>query len=1016
MTSRSLMAALATGVCIMAMAAPVQAQDRQFNIPAGNLKTALDAFSRQAGTPIIYQGDEMQGVRSNGYRGKASPQAALEALLRGTGFAMRVDSSGALAVARLGNGPGNEGGGSAEAAGDLFGSGAGDAVAGEIVVTGTRVVRDGYDAPTPTTVIGSTLIDSKAPTTIIDALITLPVFKNSSTAQTAGVGQAGSSGQSFANLRGLGANRTLVLLDGQRFVPSTSIGTVDIGVIPSALIQRVDVVTGGASAAYGSDAVAGVVNFVLDNRFTGLKGAAEIGISTYGDNRTVRASLSGGFRFAERGHIVLSGEYVRANGVPINARPDTEYPIARLITNPAWTATNGQFRRLIVPYNYTRTATLGGVIVGGPLAGLEFGAGGTTFQQPVGTYVGTSNHVLPGRFDGEAWDLSVSLSALPQEKATGYGRISWDVTDGLTAYATGVIGRNKPGPFFSSPANTLITGNFVIQRDNAFLPQSVKTQMQTLGLQTISVGRYSEDFGASVVSRTNDTFRAVVGLQGTIGGSWHLDVYGEYGENKQKLLIENNSIRANLALASDAVDEGLIRTGVASGKIVCRSTLTNPGNGCIPLNIFGPTATRFGPVSPAAASYVFGTSRADLTVTQKVVAASLSGEPFSTWAGPVSVVAGAEYREESARQTSDALSQANAFGLGNPKPLSGNLNMKEAFAETVVPLAKDTPFLRSLDLNGAIRVTDYSTSGSVTTWKVGANWEPVEGIRFRATRSRDIRAPNIVELFTSPVLSTAGVVDPVTNTSPTFQTYSLGNPTLRPERADTTSAGVVVRPPFVPGLEFSVDYYKINIISAISTLSLQDIVNRCVAGNQTLCALITRTNGAITRIDNPYLNLQSLKTDGLDIELSYRVPVGAGTASARFLANRTFSYKVSDGVTAIERAGDISNAQPKWTGNATLGFQMSPFNAFADISYIGGGKYDNTFVLPTDINDNSISSRTYVGLQASVDAGEGKHKREIFFNVSNLFNERPPAVFVFSGGPNYERVGRSFRVGVRFVM
>ncbi|MBB5986736.1 TonB-dependent receptor [Sphingobium lignivorans] len=1013
------MAAFATGVCIMAMAVPAQAQDRQFNIAAGNLKTVLDAFSRQAGTPIIYQGGEMQGLRSKGYRGKASPQEALEALLRGTGFGMRVDTSGALAVARLGNGQGNEAGqpgGTPEATSDLFGNGSGDPVAGEIVVTGTRVVRDGYDAPTPTTVIGSTLIDSKAPTTIIDALITLPVFKNSSTAQTAGVGQAGSSGQSFANLRGLGANRTLVLLDGQRFVPSTSIGTVDIGVIPSALIQRVDVVTGGASAAYGSDAVAGVVNFVLDNRFTGLKGAAEIGISTYGDNRTVRASLSGGFRFAERGHVLLSGEYVRANGVPINARPDTEYPIARLITNPAWTPTNGQFRRLIVPYNYTRTATLGGVIVGGPLAGLEFGSGGTTFQQPVGTYVGTSNHVLPGRFDGEAWDLSVSLSALPQEKATGYGRISWDVTDGLTAYATGVIARNKPGPFFSSPANTLITGNFVIQRDNAYLPQSVKTLMETLGLQTISVGRYSEDFGASQVSRTNDTFRAVIGLQGNIGGSWYLDVYGEYGENKQKLLIENNSIRANLALASDAVDEGLILTGVASGKIVCRSTITNPNNGCIPLNIFGPTATRFAPVSPAAAAYVFGTSRADLTVTQKVVAASLSGEPFSTWAGPVSVVAGGEYREESARQTSDSLSQANAFGLGNPKPLSGNLNMKEVFAETVVPLAKDVPFLRSLDLNGAIRVTDYSTSGSITTWKVGANWEPVDGIRFRATRSRDIRAPNIVELFTSPVLSTAGVIDPVTNTSPTFQTYSLGNPNLRPERADTTAAGVVVRPPFFRGLEFSVDYYKINIISAISTLSLQDIVNRCVAGNQNLCALITRTNGAITRIDNPYLNLQSLKTDGLDIEVSYHIPVGAGTASARFLANRTFSYKVSDGVTAVERAGDISNAQPKWTGNATLGFQMSPFNVFADISYIGGGKYDNTFVLPTDINDNSISSRTYVGLQASLDAGEGKHKREIFFNVSNLFNERPPAVFVFSGGPNYERVGRSFRVGFRFVM
>lgn len=1015
MRSKNLLAGLAASVCIVAIATPAYAQERQFNLPAGELKIVLDAFTRQAGSSVIYRSADMQGVRSAGYQGSTSAQNALEAVLRGTGFQMRVDRSGAIAVVREGNGAaGSEVVPAGQASADLLAeeNSAGD----PILVTGSRVVRDGYDAPTPTTVITAATIDSKAPITIIDALITLPAFKGSSTAQTAGVGQAGSSGQSFANLRGLGANRTLVLLDGQRFVPSTSIGTVDIGVIPSALIQRVDVVTGGASAAYGSDAVAGVVNFVLDNRFQGIKGNAELGISTYGDNFTYKGSLSAGTSFADRGHIVVSGEYVRAEGVPINARPDTEYPIARLITNPAWTATNGQVRRLIMPYVYTRTASLGGVVVGGPLAGLEFGANGATFQQPAGTFVGTSNHVLPGRFDGEAWDLSVSLSALPQEKATGYGRISWDLTDGLTAYATGVIARNKPGPFFSSPANTLITGTFAIRRDNAFLPASVRTQMETLGLQSINVGRYSEDWGASVVSRTNDTSRAVIGLQGEIGGGWYLDAYAQYGRNRQVLKIENNSIRANMALASDAVDEGLVRNGLANGNIVCRSTITNPGNGCIPLNIFGPSATRFEPVSPPAAPFIFGTSRADLTVVQKVAAVSLSGEPFSTWAGPVSLVVGAEYRDESARQTSDAQSQANVFGLGNPKPLAGDLNVKEAFAETVVPLAEDMTLLHSLDVNGAIRVTDYSTSGSVTTWKVGMNWEPIDGIRFRATRSRDIRAPNIVELFTSPVLSTAGVVDPVTNTSPIFQTYSLGNPNLMPERANTTSVGVVLRPAFAPGLEFAADYYKIDIASAISTITLQNIVDRCFSGNQALCALITRTNGVITRIDNPFLNLQSLKTDGLDLELSYSLPVGPGTATTRLLANRVFSYEISDGITAIERAGDITAAQPKWTGNATFGYRLDRFNIAADVTYIGGGKFDNTFVLPTDINDNSISARAYVGLQASFDAGRDGMRRELFFHVSNLFNSRPPAVFVFSGGPNYERIGRSFRAGLRFTL
>ena len=284
------------------------------------------------------------------------------------------------------------------------------------------------------------------------------------------------------------------------------------------------------------------------------------------------------------------------------------------------------------------------------------------------------------------------------------------------------------------------------------------------------------------------------------------------------------------------------------------------------------------------------------------------------------------------------------------------------------------------------------------------------------SRSRDIRAPNIVELFTSPVLSTAGVVDPVTNTSPIFQTYSLGNPNLRPERANTTSAGVVVQPAFAPGLQFAVDYYKIDIASAISTITLQNIVDRCFSGNQELCALVTRTDGVITRIDNPYLNLQSLKTDGLDLELTYSMPVSNGTASARLLANRTFSYETSDGITAIERAGDITAAQPKWTGNATFGYRLNRFNFAADVTYIGGGKFDNTFVLPTDINDNTISARAYVGLQASFDAGWDNARREFFVHVSNVLNTRPPAVFVFSGGPNYERIGRSFRAGVRFAL
>lgn len=873
----------------------------------------------------------------------------------------------------------------------------------DIVVTGTRVVRDGYDAPTPTTVIGMETLEAKAPTTIVDALATLPAFKNMSTASTAGVGNSGTAGQSFVNLRGIGANRTLVLLDGQRVVPSTSIATVDVGILPTVLLERVDVVTGGASAAWGSDAVSGVVNFVLNSKLEGLKGNIESGITSHGDNATYKGSLAFGTRIGERLHLVVSGEVLKSEGVIPNSRDNTRHPVATLVTNPAWTATNGQTRRLILPYAYFTAAAWGGVITAGPLRGTEFVGSGQTRPFQYGQYMGTTNQVLSGPAD-VPWLNELAYLALPQERAVGYAKLSWDAADGLSLYATGLIAGNKPGPYFTTPQNTAVTGAFTIQRENPYLPNEVRQRMVGLGLTSFTLGRYSADWGRGEVSRSNETRRAVLGLQGQIADGWKVDAYAQYGWNRNTFIIGNNAITANVRNAIDVVQG-------PSGPI-CRSTVTAPTNGCQPLNPFGT-----GQASAAALDYILGESRADLTLRQKVAAASISGEPFSTWAGPVSLAFGAEYRREEAVQTSDPLSQAGVFAIGNPKALKGAFDVKEGFVETVVPLAVDGPDgVHAIDLNGAIRFTNYSTSGDVVTWKVGLNYEPVPGLRFRGTRSRDIRAPNILELYTAPIQQSASVIDPITNTQPLTQTFSVGNPNLVPEEADTTAVGVVLQPRFLPGFQASVDYYKIKIAGAIATLSLQEIVNRCFSGNAALCALVTRAPGtnAITRIDNPFLNLQSVTTDGLDIELGYRAPLAGGNFSIRLLASRLFSLVTSDGTTAIDRAGDILNGQPKWSGNLTASYASGGFRIVADASYLGSGKYDNTFVLPTDINDNNVPARALLNLQLAYDLGVKGQRRELFFNVANLFDTTPPPIFTISGGPNYDRVGRAFRVGFRF--
>jgi outer membrane receptor protein involved in Fe transport len=378
------------------------------------------------------------------------------------------------------------------------------------------------------------------------------------------------------------------------------------------------------------------------------------------------------------------------------------------------------------------------------------------------------------------------------------------------------------------------------------------------------------------------------------------------------------------------------------------------------------------------------------------------------------VAAGAEYRQESANQTVDALSAAHAFAIGNPQAFSGGLNVKEAFVETVAPLVKSVPGIQLLELNAAGRATDYSTSGFVTTWKVGLNWTVWDDLRLRATRSRDIRAPNITELYTKPVQQSVTVIDPANGTQYIVQQYSTGNTALKPEIADTVAAGFVMSPHYIPGFEASVDYYDINIASAISTLALQDIVNRCYDGTTSLCSLITRSNGLITSVTNPYLNLSKLETNGFDIEASYRTHLAGGQFQVRALANNLMNYIQNDGVNVTNTAGDMHNGLPKWTGLLTASYQWKQYQIAVDANYIGQGVY-NAIYNATSLPSNQIASRTFVDLEGHYDLGNSQG-RELFFKIGDIFNTIAPPIFAITGGPNYPRIGRNFTLGFRFKM
>lgn len=875
----------------------------------------------------------------------------------------------------------------------------------DIVVTGSRVVRDGFQSPTPLTALGAEQIALTAPANIADAVNQLPAVATGLNPRAGNLSTSlGIGGLNILNLRNLGPTRTLVLVDGRRVAGSTSSGLVDINTIPQHLIERVEVVTGGASAAYGSDAVAGVVNFILNKNFTGLRYEAQAGISSRGDAGSRKVAATFGTNFADgRGHFIISGTYSDQDGV-FNTNSRGWYNATKLVR----TGSPSTFT-LASPV-YLSNAAAGGLILSGPNAGTQFGPGGAPSQFQFGTPTGTAGLMIGGTPSDIAG--AIPLAAEVRNRNI-FSRLAFDVTDDLNLFVEGSYGHSK---VFSPNVYQFKLGNLSIQSDNAFLPDSIRAPA---GQGTsLTFGTWNQDIGKLEVRNDIQTYRAVAGLQWKLGGSWTFDAYYQYGRTDAHNEVANETIIARYNQAIDAVRD-------SSGAIVCR----DPANGCVPLNIIGT-----GVASPAAIAWVTGTTERDSRIEQHVAAASVQGEPFSTWAGPVSVAVGGEYRKEKVSETVDPLSLTNAYFSGNFKPINGAYSVKEGFAEVVVPLAKDAPFLQSLEANGAVRVTDYSTSGTVTTWKIGGTWRPVDDILFRAVRSRDIRAPNIADLFAQSQ-ATQVVTDPFNGGRIDTITAFLnsGNPNLKPEIAQSFTAGVVLTPRWINGLSVSFDYYNIKIGGYITSIAgnTQQAVDLCFIGNQAACSLVTRgSDGRISSVRLAGTNAGSLRTSGFDIEAAYRFDLGAGRMSLRALASHLSKLNVDTSVVRTEYAGEVSGQNvlasvpayfPKWRGSLTASYEQGGFTLGLIGRFIGKGVVANSFN-STTIANNTIKAVGYLDAAISYRFEDVKSSPELFLAVENVLDRDPPRVapnsalqFLNTGtSPGfYDTIGTSFRVGIR---
>ena len=929
-------------------------------------------------------------------------------------------------------------------------------------ISGSRIAARGFSQPTPTTSLSAADLEKAAKPNLFNTLTELPALQGS-TGRTTSTNStsSGIQGLSSLSLRGLGTIRTLTLLDGQRVVGANVTGVTDVSQFPQLLVKRVDVVTGGASASYGSDAVGGVVNFVTDKTFTGFKSNVQLGQTKYDDDRGATVQAAWGRAFLDnRLHVTASGEFTKENGIEspgiggVGPNGRTWYQNPAYSVRPLNQTGDGlpQYRVIsnAQQYQYSKY----GLITNGPLQGTAFGDGGVPYQfqygsngRPTGTGAVT-NCVNPFCIGG---DLSGSVGsgtnlAMNFKRQVAYTRVSYDLDQDNQVYFTANYG--QVASRFSPNPGAAKNANLTVQCSNPFLPASILAACAQNNITSFQYGTANAIFPDNIdVQPTRTQRRFVIGAEGRFdlfGKSWAYDAYVTHGENKTNLDANNMTINRRYNAAIDAVR-------APNGQIVCRNPVA-AASGCVPLNIIGNN-----PVDPAAWAYIAPENgpRQRTTQSQDVGSFNINGELFEGWAGPVSLATGAEYRREKYRVRGDAYGNGvspaspnnasypvdplldttvgNNWYAGNFHNGDGSYNVREAYVELNIPLFKSATWGEA-NLNLADRETKYSTAGSVGSWKMGATWQtPIDGLRLRGVTSKDVRAPNLSELYAAPVVVN-NVVQYQGNTI-SVQERTVGNTALRPEIARNNSFGIVLsQPTWAPGFSVSLDYFDIKVKGVIAALTIQQEVDLCVAGNQEICAAMVLNSPGNNYVTLQNFNLASLQTKGFDIETSYRTGLERLNLPGRFtfraLGTRNLHFITDTGVVGtipVDAAGSNMSNTPKWKVLAQQTWEHDKLSLTLTERWVSDGTYRNDFIecqtgcpvstlIHPTIYNNRMKGATYFDLGGSYNVSK---QLQLYFKIDNLADKDPePAPQTnASYGINpalYDVVGRTYRAGLRY--
>lgn len=1047
----------------------------RFQIAEQRADKALTDFARQADVSVLFPYDTVSTLTANALIGVYELNEGLRILLDGTGLDAALEGDEQLTIriresreprkvdksdrpllswprpfARLRRGD------------EAAASRRSEERAGfeEITVTGSRIRRDDFTSAQPTSVVTRAMLDDLGVVNVGDSIAQLPYNLGSWTPTSKPGGNDSFplnvfNGLHLANLRGLNptyGSRTLTLVDSRRHVPTNQGDGVDLNVIPSILVDRVEVVTGGASASYGSGAIGGVVNVLLDRRLEGAKAQVHVARTGAGDGDDVHYAFAWGGDIGDNGRLVVGIEAQNMDEIPdcIEVR-DWCARGAQIQANRDY-AVNAD-PSFVYRENVRVDVATTGVL---PALGLRFDETGTKLlpYEPAGEYsVGG---------DGQHVYLDTSLRSNVDRRVT-YVSYEHRLASGLGI----VVDASKSRVESFTPQDSIDLIAAPLAPDNYYLTRLATNPCA----DAADACRIGKDFSAEAET-ANDTRgrleRIMLGFDGPIGASaWTWDAYYQYGRSEMLQAVYDSRHADRMLFALDAVDDG-------SGNPVCRVVRDGIGpdydgdprlaEGCVPINIFG-----VGNITSEAFAYTFGRILERTEVEQNMLELIASG-PVLRRRGPMPVraAAGISWRRESLDNIADPEQPdyvRRDYHSQYGETFGGDVEVVEYFGELDIPVTK------SLNLQLAARRSSYENTAGIGTgisgqtfrydidaWKINGSWDATPWLTVRASRSRDIRAPNFRELYYRKVFpegSNFGYCDNpwtgnrflgyFTHTGDPCVVELLGGHDLTPEEADTTTFGVVVAPEAL-SLRLAIDYFAIDIADAISPANQQLALDRCfLVRDPFFCEQIEGTLldpddplggfARIQKISSKALNSRAYENRGIDVSAEWRRSFSFGTLSSRLLATRTIKQLVQPsartpqlidiaGVTGSPGAGSDWEPAPDWAAQWVTTYRRGALGLTAHARYVSAGKKHATRLGPQDsgydpnaegsIDDNRVPSYLLWSIAASYDFG-GQHI-ELFGGIHNLFDKDPPLVGIGLAGTNpvlFDTVGRSFRLGLR---